>query len=85
MLRGGARKLPGVAEDADLHIEVYVDGELSEEAVLPTGYQARRHEVTWKYNLEDGDHTVKVVWKDPATGYRIDLGNVIVYGPEPAT
>ncbi len=84
VLRGGARKLTGVAEDADLHIEVYVDGELSEAAVLSTGYQARRHEVTWKYKLEDGDHTVKVVWKDPATGYKIDLGNVIVYGPEPA-
>jgi ADP-ribosylglycohydrolase len=85
VLKGGASKLPGVVEDADLHIDVYVDGELSEEAVLSTGYQARRHEVTWKYNLEDGNHTVKVVWKDPATGYKIDLGNVIVYGPEPTS
>ena len=84
VLKGGARKLPGVAEDTDLHIDVYMDGVLYEEAVMSTGYQARRHEVTWKYNLEDGDHTVKVVWKDPAAGYKIDLGNVIVYGPEPA-
>jgi hypothetical protein len=84
VLKGGARKLPGVEEDADLYIEVYVDDVLIEEAVLPTSFQARRHEVCWKYNLQQGDHTVKLVWKDPVPGYRIDLNSVIVYGPEPA-
>lgn len=71
-------------EDLKLEVEVYVDGELHELASMPTGYQGRRHEVTWKYNLEQGDHTVKVVWKNPTEGYRIDLGDVIVYGPEPS-
>jgi len=81
-LNGGVRKLQGVSDDMNLVIEVYVDGELHEEAVLPTGYQGRRHELTWKYNLEDGDHTVKLVWKNPEKGYRIDVGNAIIYGPE---
>jgi hypothetical protein len=83
VLNGGAGKLPGVSRDVDLHIDVYVDGSLWEEAVIPTSFQARRHELTWKYNLEEGNHTVKVVWKDPAEGYKIDLDRVIVYGPEP--
>jgi hypothetical protein len=83
VLNGGAGKLPGVSRDVDLHIDVYVDGSLWEEAVIPTSFQARRHELTWRYNLEEGNHTVKVVWKDPAEGYKIDLDRVIVYGPEP--
>ncbi len=84
VLRGGARRLQGVEEDLDLQMEVYVDGDLHEVALLPTAYQGRRHELTWKYNLENGDHQVRVVWKNPAEGYRIDLGEVIVYGPEPS-
>ena len=85
VLNGGAGKLQGVTLDADLHLDVYVDGTLMEEAVLPTSFQARRNELTWKYNLEDGDHSVKVVWKDPREGYRIGLNNIIIYGPVPAS
>ena len=84
VLRGGARKLSDAQEDLKLEVEVLVDGELHEVAVLPTGYQARRHEVTWKYNLEEGDHQVRLVWLNPTKGYRVDLGDVIVYGPEPS-
>ena len=84
VLKGGARKLSDQAEDRDLLIEVYVDDIFSEEAILPTGYQGRRHELSWKYNLDNGEHTVKVIWKNPGEGYKIDLGNVIVYGPEPS-
>ena len=62
---------------------VYIDGELHELALLPTGYQGRRHELTWKYNLENSEHQVRVVWKNPTGGYRIDLGDVLVYGPVP--
>jgi hypothetical protein len=84
VLRGGARKLAGMEADMNLELEVYVDGALHESPVMPTGYQGRRLEVTWKYQLEEGDHTVKVVWKNPTKGYRIDIGDVIVYGPEPS-
>jgi len=83
VLEAGATA-PAIAEDADLHIDVYVDGVFHEEAVIPTSFQARRHELCWKYKLEDGEHTVKVVWKDPAAGYTIDLNSVVVYGPEPS-
>jgi len=83
VLRGGARKLTE-GEDLTLEVEVYVDGELHELAALPTSYQGRRHELSWKYNLENGDHQVRVVWLNPTEGYRVDLGDVIVYGPEPS-
>jgi len=83
VLRGGARKQAGVQEDLNLELEVYIDGTLHEVAVLPTGYQGRRHELTWKYNLDNSDHQVRVVWKNPTKGYMIHIGDAIVYGPEP--
>ncbi len=80
---GGASKLHGVEKEQELIIDVYIDGKLYETATLPTWYQSRRHEVTWKYNLENGDHTVKIVWKNPMKGYQVNVRNMIVYGPDP--
>lgn len=83
VMQGGARKLNDRSDDRELLLEVYVDGERIEEAVLPTGFQSRRHEVTWKYNLPDGNHEVMLRWINPVDGYRIDLNRVIIYAPEP--
>jgi hypothetical protein len=83
VVKGGARRTEDQAEEMNLMVEVTVDGVLLEEAVLPTSYQARRHEVTWKYNLEKGPHEVKVRWMNPTEGYRIDLNRVIIYDSEP--
>ena len=83
VVQGGAVKTDHQLDDKALLVEVYVDGELTEQAVLPTSFQARRHEVTWKYNLPDEVHEVRLVWADPADGYRIDLNRVIAYGPAP--
>jgi len=83
VLKGGARKQQDAVEDLNLELEVYIDGTLHEVAALPTGYQGRRHELTWKYNLDNGEHQVKVVWKNPTKGYMVSIGDVIVYGPEP--
>ena len=66
-------------------VDVFIDGELLEEAILPTLNRARRHDITWKYNLGEGDHEVKIIWKDPAEGYRIEVTKVIIYGHEPVS
>jgi hypothetical protein len=83
VLKGGARKLQESLEDLDLEVEVLVDGRLHELAVLPTGSQGRRYDLTWAYNLEDGDHRVQVIWRNPREGYQVNIGDAIVYGPEP--
>jgi hypothetical protein len=83
VLKGGARKLQDGLEDVDLEVEVLVDGRLHELAVLPTGSQGRRYDLTWAYNLEDGDHRVQVIWRNPREGYQVNIGDAIVYGPEP--
>jgi len=83
VIRGGARKLSGNSQDKDLMVEVFVDGDLYEEAVLPTSQQARRHDLTWKYKLDPGSHTAEIRWKNPTEGYMIEVNKVIIYGPSP--
>jgi hypothetical protein len=79
---GGAWKLPDIEEDLDLEVEIYIDGELDEEVIMPTRYQVRRNDVAWKYNLENGPHDVRIVWKNPSDKHKIDVNEVIVYGPD---
>ena len=84
VIRGRARKLQGITEEKELKVDLYIDDELVEEILLPTLNQIRRHDIAWKYHLEDGDHEVRIQWKDPSEGYMVELTKVIVYGPEPA-
>jgi hypothetical protein len=83
LLGGAVKEAPG-EEKLDLLIEVQVDGKTFETAPLPTSFRARRHELTWAYNLEEGVHEVRILWKNPRDGYRIDLDRILVYGPDPA-
>jgi len=41
-------------------MEMYVDGELVEEFVMPKDYRTRKCEVAWKYQLPEGKHQVKI-------------------------
>jgi hypothetical protein len=81
VVSGEARKISGTGGERDLMVEVYIDGERSEEVRLPTDYRARRHDVAWKYNLEDGEHQVKLIWENPEEGYTVEVSKVIIYGP----
>jgi hypothetical protein len=83
VLQGWARKGQSELKDMDLLLDVYIDGELHEQTVLPTSYRTRRNELTWKYGLADDTHNVRIVWKNPAEGFGIEMNNILVYGPEP--
>jgi hypothetical protein len=85
VIGGRASKLPGNSQENELMVDVTIDGEITEHVTLPTSNQARRNEIAWKYNLEDGDHKVKIHWKNPMKGYKIDVNRVIIYGSEPVT
>ena len=82
VIPGHVRKLDADKADMDILLDVYIDGEHYEQAVLPTSYRARRNDLTWKYNLEDGPHKVRIVWNNPQAGYAVVLAAVQVYGPE---
>ena len=83
VIPGHVRKLLSESKDIDLLLDVFVDGELHEQAILPTAYRSRRNDLTWKYDLADGPHEVRIVWKNPQTGYAIVMASVLVYGSQP--
>ncbi len=83
ILKGVAEKLETGLANKDLIVNIFIDNELYEQVKLPTAFRTRRHEITWKYNLPDHNHKVRISWKNPVEGYRIRMDQVIVYGPEP--
>jgi len=64
--------------------EVYIDGTLFEKISLPVSEILRRHELSWKYNLPPGHHTVKVKILNPQEGYTLRGWEVLVYDSKPA-
>ena len=83
VMLGRSRKLKSDKQDMDLLLDVFIDGELHEQAVLPTSNRSRRNELTWKYNLADGSHKVRIEWKNSQEGYGITMADVLIYGPQP--
>jgi hypothetical protein len=81
VIGGGAQKQ--VEADKVLTADIYLDGELYEQATFPTNFQSRRLEVAWGYKLENGPHKARIVWTNPEEGYRLDVNSVLVYGPVP--
>ena len=84
VVRGEANKADESMKESELEVEIFVDGELYEQTLMPTAFSKRKHEVVWKYNMPDGLHQVKVVLKNPVKGYVLHMGSVLIYGPEPA-
>ena len=60
-------------------VEVYLDGQLSETVVLPMDNNSRKQELYYKYNLNEGPHTLSFKWLNPEAGKNIDLTSYIVY------
>jgi hypothetical protein len=72
----------GLAEIADPYVaimEVYIDGVLSETVKLPMMNTARRLEPSWKYQMQEGKHELKLKWKNPDPGYEYRINDLIVY------
>ncbi len=64
-------------------VDLYLDGQLVEEADLPADFTTRRHELFWKYKLSDGKHKVKIQYKNPQKGSRVLLHDIIIYDNQP--
>ena len=65
---------PYVAE-----IEVWIDGKLDEVSIMPMKNTARRLEPTWKYQMPEGKHTVKLVWRNPHKDYLLRINDIQYY------
>jgi hypothetical protein len=61
-------------------LEVYVDGQKMETANVPASFTRRRYDLTWKYQLAPGKHTVRLKLLNPDKDYNLRLRNLIVFG-----
>jgi hypothetical protein len=77
-LDAGAGKVRPTGKSATM--EVHLDGKLIETAILPVDFTTRRHELCWKYRLDDGPHELKLRLRDPDPDIRVDLHGYIIYG-----
>ena len=59
--------------------QLYVDGELVEEAMLPTNYIKRRFYLFWRYALEQGDHSVEIKIANPSDEADFLINSLAIY------
>lgn len=60
-------------------LEVLIDGTPVEVVRLPASYQARRHELFWKYELPKGKHTLSFRWQNPVKDASVTCSSIIVF------
>jgi hypothetical protein len=60
-------------------VELHIDGRLNELIKLPVSFTVRRHEIAWKYQLENGKHTVKLKLLNPDNGSECLLSSLLIY------
>jgi hypothetical protein len=84
ILSGDARDKNANAPNYEFKTDVYLDGEKLESPTLPTDFTTRRLEVSWKYPLTNGKHTVLVKILNPDERYEIRNVEYIVLSDRPA-
>ena len=78
----------GLAELNDPYVAVmtvHTDGQLTDTLRLPMMNSARRLEPTWRYQMQEGKHTVKLKWLNPDAGYEYRINDMIVYSQQEPT
>lgn len=69
--------------DFTYKIEVYVDGQKMETASIPASFTRRRYDLTWKYQLAPGQHTIRLKLLNPDQDATLRLRNLIVFNNKP--
>jgi len=65
------------------HTEVYIDGKLTESPSLPTGFNGRRQELCWKYDLPKGKHRVQLKILNQTPDAEIQPHDAIIFSDKP--
>ena len=69
--------------DHVLKAELYIDGELTETVNLPTAERARRFIPFFRYELQDGEHAVRIRLINSNAPASLYLDRAIVYASAP--
>jgi len=83
--RGTTKMIKSGASDHVFLVDVYIDGKKTETAKLPTNLITRRRDFSWKYQLPDTAHEVKIVVNNPHPDYELLSLSYVVFGTQPVT
>lgn len=64
-------------------VDVYVDGQKAKTMRLPAAQHDRSNDIYWNFDLEEGEHTVKLVRTNPQDNVRTQVSNLILYRQKP--
>jgi hypothetical protein len=85
ILSGEPRAADNKLPDHVFKTEVYLDGKKIESPELPTDFTTRRLEITWKYPLPKGKHSVLVKILNPDDRYPFRNLEYIVFSDQPVS
>jgi hypothetical protein len=83
VIRGAAASKDDKGSDYVFDTELYVDGKVVEKAKLPVDFTTRRYELTWKYQLPKGKHSVKLKVLNPSKENELRWAEAIIYSDKP--
>lgn len=63
--------------------ELYIDEKIVESPVLPVGFNARRQELCWKYDLPKGKHSVRLKILNQSAQAEIKAAEAIIFSDKP--
>lgn len=69
--------------DYAAQVDVYVDDKKLETARLPASFTRRRYDMTWKYQLSPGKHTLRLKLLNPDKKHTVRLRNLIGFSEKP--
>ncbi|MGM9785293.1 MAG: ADP-ribosylglycohydrolase family protein [Candidatus Cryptobacteroides sp.] len=73
-------------DDYVAEIEVWIDGELDQVSILPMKGTSRKLEPAWKYQMQEGRHHVRMVWRNPRPDtYLLRINAIQYYSENPVT
>jgi hypothetical protein len=70
-------------QDFIFNTELYIDGKLTETVELPAGFNPRRNELCWKYDLIKGKHIVQLKILNPDPDVEIRSEEAIIISDHP--
>lgn len=75
----GYASAPHNKKDEILEADLSIDGIFVETVKMPTSSLIRKHDVAWKYDLPEGNHTIELKTKSIPDEYNIHVRELIVY------
>jgi len=79
VLTGRANKTEKENPDVTAELLMIIDNGEAEKILMPTAFAKRRHDVAWKYQLPEGNHSIKLQLLNANPGFKVDLGDLVVY------